>query len=257
MNNNNPMVSRAMRVLALAAVSCIAACSSDSPDPDAQKPLVTIDPATAGTITGTISFDGVPPEPKKVDMEVDPMCNPSAETQGPMYTNEVVVTGGRLANVFVYLSDGVKGRYAPPAEAALLDQRGCRYHPHVLGVMVGQTLTIRNGDSTLHNVHAAPQKNKPFNFAQTQFAQTTSWQFDRAEVMIPVSCDVHGWMRSYIAVLSHPFFAVTGEDGAFEIKGVPPGTYRITAWHEKYGTQEATVNVGSGGAPVNFTYKAP
>lgn len=236
----------------------LAGCSANDADPDGAKPLVTIDPATAGSINGYVSFNGTPPAPKTVTMEADPHCSATPETETPAATQEVVVTGGRLANVFVYLSSGVKGRYAPPPDAALLDQHGCRYHPHVMGVMTGQKVVIRNSDATLHNIHAAAEKNPPFNIAQTQTGQTADWQFDRSEVMIPVNCDVHGWMRSYVGVLSHPFFAVTGTDGGFTLAGVPPGTYTLTAWHERYGTMEQTVVVTTHETtPATFTFKAP
>ena len=249
-----------MKVVAgvIVAAVLLGACGGSADDPEAKKPLAAIDAGTAGSISGTVLFKGTPPAPKPINQEADPMCRLVPETQAPIYTQDVVVENGRLANVFVYLSDGVKGRYAPPAEPAVIDQRGCRYSPHVMGIMAGQALTIRNSDSTLHNIHAGPQKNDGFNLAQTQVGQTSQWTFTHTEVMIPVSCDVHGWMRSYIGVLTHPFFAVTGTDGAFNISGVPPGTYTMTAWHEKYGTQQATVTVTErGAASATFTFVAP
>lgn len=251
-------IARTLSIACLAA-AFLAGCGGDAQDPsETAKPLVTIDPATSATITGTVTFEGTPPPAKEVSMEADHMCSPTAATQAPEVTQEVVVTDGKLANVFVYLSDGVKGRYAPPAEPAVLDQHGCRYHPHVLGMMVGQPLRIRNSDSTLHNIHAAPEKNKPFNLAQTQPGQTTDRDFNASEVMIPVKCDVHGWMQSYIGVLSHPFFSATGTDGAFSMTGVPPGTYTVTAWHERYGTQQQKLVVAArADASLSFTFKAP
>ncbi|HVZ41517.1 MAG TPA: carboxypeptidase regulatory-like domain-containing protein [Candidatus Kapabacteria bacterium] len=237
----------------------LASCGDDSgDDADARKPLATIDPATAATITGTVTFQGTPPAPKSVRMEADPHCNATPENETPEVTQEVVVNNGRLANVFVYLSDGVKGRYAPTADSVVLDQRGCRYHPHVLGVMVGQRMVVRNSDATLHNIHAAAKINKEFNIAQTQQGQLTDQVFKHAEVMIPVACDVHGWMRSFIGVLSHPFFAVTATDGSFTLKGVPPGTYTLTAWHEKYGTLQQKIEVKEReSTAVEFAFKAP
>jgi Carboxypeptidase regulatory-like domain len=131
------------------------------------------------------------------------------------------------------------------------------YHPHVLGIMVNQQLTIKNGDPTLHNIHPQPKINTPFNLAQPMQNMQTNKTFDKVEVMIPVKCDVHRWMESYIGVLSHPFYGVTGADGSFTIKGLPAGTYTIEAWHEKYGSQTANVTVTDGQAATNdFTFKA-
>jgi len=215
-----------------------------------------IDPATVGTITGAVAFEGTPPPAKVINMESDPVCRAGAATEGSM-TEEVVVNDGRLANVFIYISQGINGSFDPPATAAKLEQKGCRYHPHVIGVMVSQAVQFTNDDPTLHNVHATPKQNKAFNLAQATQGKTDEKTFDHEEVMVPVSCDVHGWMRSYIGVLPHPFFAVSGSDGSFTIQGVPPGDYTVTAWHETLGTQEQKVTVGQKeNKEIAFSFKA-
>jgi plastocyanin len=216
-----------------------------------------VDPATAATITGVVNFEGTAPAPTPVKMESDPVCNAAAGSVKPEETQEVVVTGGKLANVFVYVSGGMEGKSFPaPAEAASLNQEGCRYHPHVLGVVVGQTLKIKNSDATLHNVHGTPAKNKQFNIAQASQGKENDIVFDQEEVMIPISCDVHGWMRSYVGALPHPFFATSGTDGAFSIKGLPPGDYTLTAWHEKLGKQEQKVTVAAKDTKnITFSFK--
>jgi plastocyanin len=213
-----------------------------------------IDPATAATIAGSVVFEGAAPAATPVDMSADGVCAAGSTATA----DDVVVTNGKVANVFVYVSKGLEGqRFETPKEPALLDQKGCRYHPHVLGVMKGQTIKISNSDPTMHNVHPTPKTNKGFNIAQTSAGTVHEKTFDAEEVMIPFSCDVHGWMRSYVGVLSHPFFGVSGNDGAFSLQGVPPGTYTVTAWHEKFGEQKQEVTVGAKESKnITFTFKA-
>ena len=164
---------------------------------------------------------------------------------------------GGLANVFVYVKDGL-GNYVfeVPTESAKIDQQNCRYHPHVLGLMVGQPLQIVNSDDTLHNVHGLPRDNKEFNQGQPIQGMKMTHTFSTKEVMIPFKCDVHGWMNAWIGVLDHPYYAVTPTNGTFSLKGLPPGTYTIEAWHEKLGTQTQTVTVGEKETKdVAFTFK--
>jgi hypothetical protein len=209
----------------------------------AAGPSATIDPETAATITGTVLFEGTPPAPVPVKQEGDPVCAAKVSELKPEVTQEVVVTDGKLANVFVYISKGISGTYAAPTDPVVLDQEGCRYHPHVLGIMTGQKLQVKNSDATLHNIHAMAKENESFNLAQMTQGKVDEKVFDKPEVMIPISCDVHGWMRSYIGVLPHPFFSVTSTDGSFALKGLPPGKYTLTAWHEKYGEQSQEIEV--------------
>lgn len=216
-----------------------------------------IDPATAATIGGSVVFEGAAPAPTPIDMSADAVCASNAQAAA-LGAGDVVVKDGKLGNVFVYVSKGLEGqRFETPKEPATLDQKGCRYHPHVTGMMVGQTLKVSNSDATLHNVHPTPKKNKGFNQAQPNAGMVFEKTFDQEEVMIPFSCDVHGWMRSYVGVLTHPFFGVSGEDGAFALQGVPPGTYTVTAWHEKFGEQQQEVTVGAKESKnITFTFKA-
>jgi plastocyanin len=189
-------------------------------------------------------------------MDSDPLCKP--DPAAPTSEALLVGPGGGLQNVFVYVKDGLGARtYATPTTPVRLDQRGCRYVPHVFGVQVGQTVQIANSDPTLHNVHAVPAANREFNFGQPATVPPAPRVFDKPEVMVPFRCDVHSWMNAYAGVLPHPFFAVTPADGTFEIKGLPPGSYTIEAWHEQLGTQTQSVTVAADApAKVAMSFKS-
>ena len=203
-----------------------------------------VDPATAGQITGKVMFTGAAPEPEVISMDAEPTCQ-GQYTEGP-FTEEVVVNdNGTLANVFVYVKSGLEGMTFPtPGEKVLLDQKGCRYEPHVFGMQVNQPLIIRNSDGVLHNIHPKPENSRGFNVGQPNQGMETEKTFPAAEIMVTVGCDVHGWMSAHIGVLEHPYFATTGNDGSFEIPNLPPGDYVLEAWHEKYGAQTMEVKVG-------------
>ena len=241
----------------LALVPLFAACGGgqqEAPPPAAAVVANPVDPATAGSVKGSITLTGTPPRPEPINMQSDPYC----QQQGAATTETVTVgTGGALQNVFVYVKDGLGTRTFPvPTTPAVLDQKGCRYTPHVLGIQVGQTLQIQTSDNTLHNVHALPANNREFNKGQPMPGITHTHVFSTKEVMVPFKCDVHRWMNAYVGVLDHPFFAVTGSDGTFELKGLPPGTYTIEAWHEKLGTQTQTVTIAEKQTgDVAFTFK--
>jgi len=210
-----------------------------------------------GTVTGKVRFTGAKPLMAKIDMSDESVCK-AKYTAPPTEETVVVNPNGTLANVFVYVDSGLPANYTAPAptEDVVLDQNGCRYHPHVLGIRVGQKLAIKNSDGILHNIKAMGKLNRTFNVSQPT-SMTTERVFTAREVMVPLECNVHGWMQAYLGVLPHPFFAVTGTDGSFSLKGLPPGTYTIKAWHEKYGTQVATVTVTAGGAKTqDFTFTA-
>lgn len=210
----------------------------------------------AGKITGKISFKGVPPEPSKIRMSADPRCM-QANPNG-IERKQVEGTGGGLANVIVSIKTPVKGTAAPKTAPVLLDQMGCMYTPSAIALQVGQPLKIRNSDETLHNVHPRPLVNAGFNIGQPRKGMETEKKFDKAETFFPVSCDVHPWMRSYIAVFDHPFFTLTKEDGTFEIPSVPPGEYEIEATHPTLKTMTGKVVVKAGAAgtlDLTFTLK--
>jgi len=214
------------------------------------------DQASAATVTGKVKFEGTAPAPQPIKLSSDPYCqkaNPGLATE-----NEVVGKDGALGNVFVYVKDGLGNRtFAAPSNPVVLDQKGCHYAPHVLGIQVGQPLQIVNSDDTLHNVHGLPKANKEFNQGQPIQGMKMTHTFSTKEVMVPFKCDVHGWMNAWIGVLDHPYYAVTSADGSFSLKGLPPGTYTIEAWHEKLGTQTQTVTVGEKETKdVAFTFKA-
>lgn len=212
-----------------------------------------VDASTAGDISGMVSFTGTVPEMTAVDMSDEPVCADKHASQ-PM-TQEVVVSDGMLANVFVYVREGLEGMTFPtPSEGARIDQDGCVYHPHVSGVMVGQDLIFENSDGIMHNINATPTENRPFNFSQPVEMETTR-TLNTVEVMVPIRCDVHGWMNSYVGVVDHPYYAVSATDGSFDLSTLPPGDYVLEAWHERYGTQTANVTVVTGEtAEVSFTF---
>ena len=226
--------------------------AAPAPDAPTENP---VDPATAGSVAGRVVFEGTPPRPAAVRMDSDPNC----VQPGVSATDESVVVGedGALQNAFVYVKDGLGGlRFPIPPAPVMLDQNGCRYVPHVLGAQVGQTIEVLNSDPTLHNVHAVPTANQEFNVGQPLPKMKHTHRFSASEVMVPFKCDVHPWMRAYIGVLPHPFFAVTGADGSFSLPGLPPGTYTIEAWHETLGTQTQTVTIAAKeSGSVAFSFK--
>jgi plastocyanin len=218
-----------------------------------------------GTISGKISFTGAAPEPKKIDTSADAACTSKSPN---LTTEDWAVKDGKLANTFVYIKDGTIdgakkiGDYTWPAPSAavVLDQNGCHYKPHVLGVVMNQNISITNSDPTTHNIHFMPANNPDWNQSQVNGAAALIHKLAHAEVLVPVKCNQHPWMKSYVGVLKHPFFAVSAEDGSFTIKGVPPGKYTIVAWHEggAKGTEKSMdVTVpAKGAATADFSFGA-
>jgi plastocyanin len=208
------------------------------------------------TVKGVVKFVGEAPKPRLISMKADRQCDAIHGGKSVTAEDVVVNPNGTLKWVFVYVKEGVKGKYNPPSEPVVLDQQGCWYHPRVFGIMVGQKLEIRNSDPLLHNVHATPKKNKPFNIGQPVKGMKSYHTFNTPEIMVPFKCDVHPWMSAYAGVLDHPFFSVSNDKGEFEIKNLPPGTYTIEAWHEKFGTLTQTVTVKPGETKrIEFTYE--
>ena len=213
----------------------------------------------ASSITGTITFDGKVPNLRPLSMDADPACAKMHSKPAP---NEMLVlgSGNTMGNILVWVSKGVPaGKTFPvPKAPAVLDQKGCQYVPHVMGIMVGQAYKILNSDGILHNVHALPKINRGFNRPMPATVKESTATFDKAEPVFQIKCDVHPWMNAYVGVFTHPFFYATSTDGKFTISGLDPGTYEITAWHERLGTQTATVTVGANETKSqNFKFTLP
>jgi hypothetical protein len=204
-----------------------------------------------GVIRGRVIVRGTPPAPRRVPVSADAQCQ-ALHPQG-LEQSDFSISNGGLADVLVYLKSGVQGTFKAPAEPKVLDQKGCQYSPGLVAIQAGQALTIRNSDQTLHNVHFRPALNKEINVGQPRAGMESSRVFPKPEVLVPIGCDVHPWMRANLAVLSHPFFTVSREGGAFEIRDVPPGTYEIEARHGKLKPVSAKVAVSGATTPVDLT----
>ncbi len=216
----------------------------------------TASPADAGaSLTGVVKFEGTAPKASRIDMSSDPYCAKAHPT--PATTEDIVVgANGGLANVVIYVSDGLGNRtFQPPEQPAVFEEKGCQYKPHVLALQTNQKLDVVNSDETTHNIHPSPNNNREWNMTQPH-GMPLERTFAREEIAIPVKCNVHPWMRGYIAVFKHPYFAVSNKDGSFDLKDLPPGTYTITAWQEKLGSQSQKITVGAGETKtLNFSFK--
>jgi plastocyanin len=213
----------------------------------------------ASSITGTVTFDGKVPPLRPLAMDADPAC--AKKHSKPVPSESLILgSGNTMGNIMVWVSKGLPaGKTWPaPKAPAVLDQKGCQYVPHVMGIMVGQQYRILNSDGVLHNVHTLPKINRGFNKPMPATLKETSTTFDKPENMFQIKCDVHPWMSAYVGVFTHPFFSATGTDGKFTISGLDPGTYEITAWHEKLGPQTASVTVGANETKTqNFKFTVP
>ena len=247
--------------LALFAVAAMTGCSKSAPPASTESSAAPapvyfkVDPSTAGSLTGSIRYIGPRPRPKLVDMSNEPACVDA--NHGKIYEGSLVV-GPRdgLANAFVYIEKGLEGKtFAPAQTPVIIDQKGCWFRPHVLGVQIGQTLQIINSDPVTHNIHPLSQLNREWNHSQGAGDPPMNHRFAKVEVMIPVKCNIHSWMHAYVGVLDHPYFAVTKEDGKFEIKNLPPGAYTLAVWTQALGTQRQTITLAPGSsAKLNFTF---
>lgn len=210
-------------------------------------------PTGGSSIIGVVSFEGTPPQPTTLQMASFPECR-AAHPQG--IQEDVLIKDGKIQNVFVYVKEGVSGDYPSPATTITLDQRGCVYAPHVFGIQVGQPLLILNSDPMIHNVHAVKEAETVFNVAMPAQGQKLTQTFSQPQVMATLKCDIHGWMKAYAGVLNHPFFAVTGPDGRFELKGLPAGNYTLATWHERFGEQVQKITLLEKESKVfSFTFK--
>jgi hypothetical protein len=208
-------------------------------------------PAATATVKGKITFQGDAPMPRKISTSGDPKCmNPDLREEA------VVVTNGGLDNVMLYVSSPVSGGFPTPTTEALVDQMGCHYIPHAFTVQVNQPIKFRNSDDTSHNIHAWAEVNTPFNISQARKGLEEVKKFTKPEIMLPIRCDVHNWMNSFVGVFAHPYHTVSRDGGVFEMK-VPAGKYEITAHHEKFGKKTMTVEVKDNAtAELNFTFSA-
>jgi plastocyanin len=215
-------------------------------------------PATVGTtasLKGVVRFEGMPPKSKLISMSADPSC--AKQHSSPVLAQEVVTDSkGDLQNVVVFVAEGLGDRtFEVPTQPVVVEQKGCMYLPHVLAVRANQPLHMVNDDPTSHNVHPTPANNREWNKAEPP-GSSVDEAFAREEIAIPVKCNVHPWMHGYIAVFKHPYFAVTGKDGSFDLSNLPPGTYTIKAWHETLGTSTQTITVGANEAKeISFVFK--
>jgi plastocyanin len=213
----------------------------------------------ASSITGTVTFDGKPPALRPLAMDADPACAKKHSKPVPVETL-VLGSGNTMGNILVWVSKGLpSGKTFPvPKTPVVLDQVGCQYKPHVMGIMVGQQYRILNNDGVLHNVHTLPKVNPSFNKAMPATLKEATTVFQKPEDVFQIKCDVHPWMIAYMAVFTHPFFSVSGTDGKFTISGLDPGTYEITAWHERLGPQTASITVGANETKAqNFKFAVP
>jgi plastocyanin len=243
------------KLLIFLLIAALAACPRSTPTNHTQPTPASpgwfqVDPQTAGVVTGKALFAGKAPRSKKVNMDGDPICaklHPTAVLDEPI----AVDRNGALANVFVYIKRGLEGKkFEPPANSAdpaVMDQKGCWFGPRVLGVRTGQTFKVTNSDPLTHNIHPLAQVNREWNQSQPPGAEPLIRRFTQPEIMIRVKCNIHPWMRAWIGVVDHPYFAVTGADGSFHLRDVPPGNYTIEAWQEELGSQEQQVTLTPSG----------
>jgi plastocyanin len=211
---------------------------------------------TTASLRGVVKFEGTAPKPKLISMAADPSC--AKQHPSPVFAQEVLTDSkGDLQDVVVFVAEGLGDRtFDAPTQAAVVEQKGCMYLPHVLAVRANQPLHMVNDDPTSHNIHPTPANNREWNKAEPP-GSSVDEAFAREEIAIPVKCNVHPWMHGYIAVFKHPYFAVTGKDGSFDLSSLPPGTYTIKAWHEKLGMASQTITIGANETKeISFVFKA-
>ena len=254
----NAITAHISTLLLMCAVGC---GGGGAPEPEVpsvpEVERVAVDAATTGIIRGVIRVNGDFPPPKKVSFGTATAC--SSTHDGPVYFDTALASAGKLQNAFVWVKQGLEGYAFPtPTEERVVDQRGCIYRPHVVGVQVGQPLTFVNSDATTHNVHTMPKKGRGANFSMPRKGMRSTRTFKRPQVMMKTKCDIHPWMSAWIGVIPHPAFAISGADGSYEIKGVPPGDLVLEVWHEKLGTQTQSFTLTTKGeASIDFSFEMP
>jgi len=247
------------RLILILGISVLfAASSSRGAGSRSQEKPVYKTTGSEGRITGEISFVGEAPQPKRIDASGDPVCETGSRE---LFTEDIIVTKGKLANVLVYLrSGGPLGWYvfeAPTADVSISHQF-CQFVPRILGMQLQQTLQIATGDPTYHNIHFTPRENADWNQTQAPNSDPLHHKFTKSEVGIPARDNQHPWERAYVSVFTHPFFAITARNGLYEISGIPPGQYTIVAWHERFGEQTAEISIGVGEQKtLDFAFKPP
>jgi plastocyanin len=215
-----------------------------------------VDPATTGVVTGTIRYKGKKPTLKLINMSEEPACVEAHH--GKAYDESLVVNRkGELMNAFVYIQSGFEGKiFEVPVTPVMIDQSGCWFRPRVMGIQTGQQLKVVNSDPVTHNIHPMAQINREWNHSQGAGDPPLMRKFTKPEIMVPVKCNIHSWMHAFIGVLDHPYFAVSQENGSFEIRNLPPGQYTIAVWQEKLGTQVQPLTISPlGKAEINFTFE--
>ena len=244
------------------AIAMLAGCSpgaKKAASPAQQQstiPAFHVDRATAGSISGKIRYKGPLPARKPIDMSNEPACVEAHKDKA--YDESLVVSrAGDLANAFIFVKSGLEGKqFAAPPTPVVIDQKGCWFHPRVIGIQVGQTLEITNDDPVTHNIHPMAEVNREWNHSQGAGDPPMNRRFIHPETMIPVKCNIHGWMHAWIGVVDNPYFAVSNEDGTYTIANLPPGTYTIAVWQEMLGTQERQVTIAPhSNETQNFTFE--
>ena len=230
------------------------ACSREDAGAPARGAVTPLDPATTGTITGTVLYSGAPPPEGVLRFAGDPTC--AAVHPGKVTAGDALVRDGRVEAAFVYIQKGLEGRvFELPKQPVIIDQQGCLYVPHVVGAETGQEIQFLNSDATLHNVHLQPENSSGVNFGMAVRGARRSIRIGKSEVMVKVRCDVHPWMRAFLGVLDHPYFAVSSRDGSFRLANVPAGKYTLAVWHERFGVRSTEVVVGARGTTsADFTF---
>jgi hypothetical protein len=254
-----PIPFRSLFFLLLVAMGCSPSSQKAPPAGHPEQnvaPVFHVDPLTAGSISGTIRYTGKRPRPATIDMSEDPACV-EAHRGKAIDESLLVSSNGALANAFVYVKKGLEGKnFVVPSTPVTIDQKGCWFRPRVLGIQTNQIFEVTNSDPVTHNIHPMAQVNREWNHSQGAGDAPLVRKFIKPEIMIPVKCNIHHWMRAYIGVVDHPYFAVSTQDGSYTIAGLPPGTYTIEVWHESLGTEEQQITVAPhANAVANVTFK--